>query len=70
MNVRTKRGMVTNNAYATNKVSVFGVIQSECGKIRTRITPNADIFYVVQWFHSGHLSKIFIVHSLFVYFGS
>ena len=35
------------------KVSVFGVIlapifrQSECGKIRTRITPNMDAFYAV-----------------------
>ena len=34
------------------KVSVFGVIlvriQSECGKIQTRITPNTDTFYAVQ----------------------
>ena len=33
------------------KVSVLGVIlvrvQSECGKIRTRITPNTDTFYAV-----------------------
>ena len=28
-------------------MSVFGVIQSECGKIRTRITPNAETFYAV-----------------------
>ena len=26
---------------------VFGVIQSECGKMRTRITPNTDTFYTV-----------------------
>ena len=34
------------------KVPVFGVIlvciQSECGKIRTRITPNTDTFYAVN----------------------
>ena len=29
------------------KVSIFGVIQSECGKIRSRITPNTDTFYAV-----------------------
>ena len=33
------------------KVSVFGVIlvriQSECGKIRTTITPNTDTFHAV-----------------------
>ena len=28
-------------------MSVFGVIQSECGKIRTRITPNTNIFHAV-----------------------
>ena len=26
------------------KMSVFGVIQSECRKIRTRITPSTDTF--------------------------
>ena len=34
------------------KESVFGVvlirIQSECGKMRTRITPNTDSFYAVS----------------------
>ena len=29
------------------KVSVFGVIQSEYGKMRSRITPNTDTFYAV-----------------------
>ena len=30
------------------KVSVFGVIQSECRKIRTRIISNTDTFHVVM----------------------
>ena len=29
------------------KKSIFGVIQSECGKIRTRITLNTDTIYTV-----------------------
>ena len=37
--------------FAALKVSVFGVIpvciQSECGKKRTRITSNKDIFHIV-----------------------
>ena len=31
----------------TERYSVSLGIQSECGKVRTRITPNADTFYVV-----------------------
>ena len=30
-----------------SKVSVFGDIQSECRKMRTRITPNTDTFHAV-----------------------
>ena len=41
----------TPREYHCEKVSVFGVIlvriQSECGKIRTRITPNTDTVYVL-----------------------
>ena len=41
----------TPREYHCEKGSVFGVIlvriQSECGKIRTRITPNTDTFYVL-----------------------
>ena len=33
--------------YTAQKVSVFGFIQSKCGKIRTRITPNTDTLHVV-----------------------
>ena len=33
---------------AAQKVSVFGVIQSECGKMQTTITPNTDTFYAVE----------------------
>ena len=40
----TKEIHIHNTA---QKVSVFGVIQSECGKIRTRITPNTNIFHAV-----------------------
>ena len=32
---------------AASKVSVFGDIQSECRKMRTRITPNTDTFHAV-----------------------
>ena len=32
----------------TERYSVSLRIQSECGKIRTRITPNTDTFYVVR----------------------
>ena len=42
-----------NETSSAGTVSVFGVIlvsliQFECGKIRTRITPNTDTFYGVQ----------------------
>ena len=33
--------------YTVQKVFVFGVIQSECGEILTRITSNTDTFYAV-----------------------
>ena len=33
--------------YAAWKMSLFGVVQSECGKMRTRTTPNTDTFYAV-----------------------
>ena len=43
-------------AHTAQKVSVFGHfvslrIQSECGKLRTRITPNTDTFYAVSNFN-------------------
>ena len=49
-----------------SKVSVFEVIlvriQSECGKIRTRITPNTDTFYAVYdgsfWYFSQHFQIV------------
>ena len=34
----------------TKKYRVFLYIQSECGKMRTRITPNTDTFYAVLKF--------------------
>ena len=37
----------------TERYGVYGVslcIQSECGKMRTRITPNADLFYAMHWY--------------------
>ena len=33
--------------YPAWKMSLFGVVQSECGRMRTRITPNTDTFYAV-----------------------
>ena len=43
------------------KVPVFGVIlvciQSECGKIRTRITPNTDTFYAVRVVQIKHKDR-------------
>ena len=45
-------------------MSVFGVIpvriQSESGKIRTRITPNTDTFHAVFSCFSFHIFKIFV----------
>ena len=35
------------NRVNTERCSVFLCIQSECGKIRTRTTPNTDTFYAV-----------------------
>ena len=44
------------------KVSVFGVIlvriQSECGKTRTRITPNTDAFHPVYLNHDIRFVKL------------
>ena len=44
----------------TERSGVSLRIQSECGKIRTRITPNTDIFYAVSYkeFNSKILIKI------------
>ena len=48
------------------KVSIFGVtlvcIQSKCGKIRTRITPNTDTFYAVN----GYFSNLEIWSAMFL----
>ena len=35
------------NPSRSSKVSVFGVVQPECGKMRITITPNTDTFYSV-----------------------
>ena len=35
-------------ALNTEKYGVFLCIQSESGKIRSRLTPNTDIFYAVK----------------------
>ena len=43
----------------TERYSVSLCIQSECGKIRTRITPNSDTFYAVTVIGTKqHLSNI------------
>ena len=55
--VRYQIDTFTNNQYTTMGKkspyselfqSIFSRIQSECGKARTRITPNMDTFYAVQ----------------------
>ena len=38
-------------------VKRYGVIQSECGKMRTRITPNMDTFYPVSILQNQTLSS-------------
>ena len=38
-------------ALNTERYSVSLRIQSECGKIRTRITPNTNTFHVVKFIH-------------------
>ena len=38
-------------------------IQSECGKIRTRKTPNRDTFYVVQLFRCTSVINIVTLHK-------
>ena len=51
LNIFDKKEIDTKNLRnQIQKVSVFGVIlriQSKCGKMRTRITPNMDTFYAV-----------------------
>ena len=45
---------------AGHKESVFGVIlvriQSKCGKLGTRITPNTDTFHAVKGFTKSRFS--------------
>ena len=40
-------GSISTLLMNTERYSVSLRIQSECGKMRTRITPNTDTFYVV-----------------------
>ena len=42
------------------KVSVSLLIQSECGEIRTRKTPNMDTFHVVEIKKIELLRKVFL----------
>ena len=39
----------------TERYSASLRIQSQCGKIQTRITPNTNTFYAVQYFAIFHL---------------
>ena len=41
-------------------------IQSECRKIRTRITPNTDTFYAVVVFRKGESSQNFVLKTSFI----
>ena len=38
--------------------SYYGPFQSECEKIRTRITPNTDTFHAVQAFKNSFLQEL------------
>ena len=59
---------VRNQCYSGPYFAAFGLnterylesfrIQSKCGKIRTRITPNTDIFCAVNWIRFGLLVVI------------
>ena len=50
----------------TEKYGVSLCTHSECGKIRTRITPNTDTFYAVLYYHfvfNVHCSTKFLIIS-------
>ena len=51
-----------------SKVSVFGVIQSEFGKMQTRITPYTDTFYVVKMAKNKGMPKVYINLNCFTKF--
>ena len=44
----------------TERYEVSIRIQSECGKMRTRIIPNTDTFYAVIFL------KFFVLHNIFL----
>ena len=46
----------------TERYSVSLRIQSECGKMRPRITPNTDTFYAVRGLHSYEALKYYIIN--------
>ena len=46
----------------TERHSVSLRIQSECGKMRPRITPNTDTFYAVRRLHSYKTLKYYIIN--------
>ena len=47
----------------TERYSVSLRIQSECGKMRTRITPNTDTFYAVQLTKYIQFFKLLLVST-------
>ena len=53
----------------TERCSVFFCIQSECGKIRARKTPNKDTFYAVLFFviEFCHLTRAMIWSTLYYF---
>ena len=56
-------------AYGLN-TEIYGVslrIQSECGKMRTRITPNTDTFYAVFPILFRNFLKLNIDHALYAF---
>ena len=68
----------------TDRYSISLRIQSECGNMRTRITPNMDTFYAVRIFenhgntdiglqlvsmNSSPLLKLGVTHEIFIFSG-
>ena len=59
--------------YSGPHFPAFGVylrIQSECGKMRTRITPNMNTFYAVLFFKLSRLEKMFEITTSWVIAGA
>ena len=52
-------------AFGPERYSVSLHIQSECGEIRTKKTPNTDTFYAVHMTNSGLVSTVLGSRDMF-----